>query len=582
MPFFYSHFQRFIASTHAFYWLVLLGLVLVLPSLFSGFLADDFSHAVLINHPGLLRQPDNLSFFHLFTFITGDVDRRMQLQGLSAIPWWTNANFSLVFWRPLAELTHYVDYALLKFSFLMHLHSLLWYAVLLVLIAKVYQTFCSSRLVAILAFLLFVVDATHGFTVAWLANRNALMAAVFSLVALLSHHKFRESAQFIYLGLSLVAIACSFLSAEAGISVGILLLAYAVFLDKNRGIKSLAWLLPALLVFLLWAFFYIKYHYGAFGNKAYYVDLLSSPIYYLDHFVVRFPVALAMQFNVIPLHFIGIQQVAVGVVIFVLLLGLALFTRDRRFYFFLSISFLAVIPIASAEIQERNMLFVGIAACPVLAKAILLIWRTLRASTHKIKRLVLSVFLILLLSGHILLSALIMLPMSYAPKLVATPAILGARSLPEDITGQFIVSLGMPLFDAGFLTAIRWAEQKTFPSRFWNVSTKLENSSITRIDDNHWLVKRDLGLLGGVDFLLRDQHLNPIQVGERHDLGGMFVEVKAVNSHHVPTQLLLTRYEVAMDDMKGDGVDSVDSHIYYWEKQRLIPLTLAVGEIRSF
>lgn len=583
MLFLHNQLRRAIALPHAFLWLGMLGLVLVTPSLFSGLFADDFSHAVLINYPGLLQQPDNLSFFHLFTFITDDAERRMQLQGISAIPWWTNDHFSLVFWRPLAELTHYLDYAMIKQPLLMHAHSLIWYAMLLMLVAKTYQIFCSSRLVALLAFLLFVVDATHGFTVAWLANRNALMAAVFSLLALISHHQFRETSHYVFLLLSVMAILCSFLSAEAGISVGVLLLAYALFIDKHRGIKSVVWLLPALIVFLVWAFFYITYHYGAFGNKAYYVDLLSSPLYYLEHFVERFPTALAMQFNVIPLHLMGVKHSEiVGVVIFLLLIWLAFKARDRRLYFFLSITFLAIIPIASAEIQERNMLFVGIAGCPVLATLIMMLWRSLQQDCYPLKRRFLSLSLLVLLFGHVLISAFIMLPMSYAPKIAATPAVSGARSLPANITGQHIVSLGMPLFNAGFLTAIRWAEQKTFPARFWNVSTHLNDSSIFRRSENQWIIQRQLGLLGGVDFLLRDQHLDPIRVGEKHDLGGLNIEVLAVNKAHVPTKLLVTRDSAGINTV--GGAEASDCHLYYWnqDKQRLVPLILAIGETREF
>lgn len=565
----------FFASRDSFYWLCGLGLLLMVPSLFAGFFADDFSHVVLVNNLGIVPQPDNLSLFHLFSFITEDASRREQLQAVSALPWWVNPEFRLVFWRPLAELTHYFDYRWLNAPPLMHLHSLCWYAVLLLLVMRVYKLFCSNQSIALLALFLFVVDATHGFTVAWLANRNAVMAGVFSMAALLSHHHWRQQHQWGYGVLSGLFIALSFLSAEAGISVGIFLLAYALLLDRKSVFSRGLSLLPALTLFLVWASVYHHYDYGAFGNKAYYVNLVSSPAYYLQNFISRFPEVIAIQFNFLPLHLMGIEKsylVIFGWLVMLWLMVWLVLMRRIKDVFFMLIMCLAIVPIASAEIQERNMLFVGIAACPLLA-AFLFDVRAFAQryllDGRRFKAGLAYSLIAFCIFFHGLMSALIMLPTAYAPKLLAAPAIGIAHSLPEDITDKHIISIGVPLFEAGFLSAIRWSEKLSLPRRYWNVSTHAGSTSVTRMDDYSLRIERPGGLLGGMDFLLRDRLLSPIRVGEQHHMQGLTLLVEQVNEDAVPVAIKVT---------SSLSLDADNMLLCFWQAGRLEPVSLAVSE----
>ena len=548
----------------------------MLPSLFAGLFADDFSHAVLINNPGLVLQPDNLSFFHLFSFITEDASRREQLQAISALPWWVNQEFKLVFFRPLAELSHYIDYRWIKTGWLMHLHSLLWYALLLFLVAKVYQQFCGDKNLAILAFLFFVVDATHAFTVAWLANRNAVMAAVFSMAAILLHHQSCIEYSFKKRIASTLCIACSFLSAEVGITVGVFLFFYALILDKDGWMRSLLKLWPALLVFIAWALIYRYYGYGASGNKAYYVNLITMPGFYLENFLQRFPQAMAIQFNLLPLHLIGIRGgvlTAIGLFASVVLLLFVFKQKQKSLTFFFAVTVLSIVPIASAEVQERNMLFVGIAASPLLAALILYLLHMVRNTNKKIIAILASSSMFILLCAHLFLSALIMLPSAYGPRLFAQPAIDTALSLPDDIEDKHIISFGTPLFQAGFLSAIRWTAEKPIPNRFWNVATHIQGGNVKRIDEHSLLVSREAGLLGGLDFLLRDQLINPLTPGEKHLIKGLTIEIVAVNKESVPIQLKITS-PLSLND---ETIKMV-----FWKHSKLVPMTLAVGEEKLF
>jgi hypothetical protein len=561
---------RFAESRHAFLILACIGIALVLPSLAAGLFADDFIHYVLIREGHLVKQPDNISLFHLFSFIDTSPERRLQLFGFSLTPWWVSEQFSLLFFRPLSELSHYIDYRFLQNHVpLMHFHSILWYALLLGLITHCYKLFCPTHKVALLAFLLFIADATHGFTVAWLANRNALIAATFSLLALASHHQFRETQKLPYYILSLLSITCSFLAAEAGIVVGVLLLAYALFMDKAGPLKGVQYLLPALAIFIIWFSLYKHYGYGAIGNRAYYIDPVESPALFLQNLPDRMARIIAMQFNILPVHLYKpypVFMASLGAFFLVALLVPLLRKPSRSYRFFLCILLLSIIPITSSELQDRNMLYVGIAACPLLAELIRYLW-------HLPQRLLAKGLITLIVLFHIIISALLMLPTSYGPKIMAQNSITAARSLPGDITNNTILSFGIPLLDASYTAAIRRTENLPLPQQFWNVTTSTYGLQVTRIDDHHFIMENSHGLLGGIDLMLRDMTFDPLPVGETVNMNGLLLTIDAVNAAGTPIKATL-----AIDPSIKPG----NIALYYWQASRLLPFNLGAGESRIF
>lgn len=58
--------------------------------------------------------------------------------GLGA--WWTSSHLRIVFFRPIASLTHMLDHAPCPSSpALMHLHSIAWYAALVAIVIALYR-----------------------------------------------------------------------------------------------------------------------------------------------------------------------------------------------------------------------------------------------------------------------------------------------------------------------------------------------------------------------------------------------------------------------------------------------------------
>ena len=159
-------------------------MLVALPSLAGGRVVDDHWHRITLapHDPSWssLAKP----WYELFTFYDGDPARTHRIVDMGLSPWWTDPNVTLAFFRPVAAATHLLDYRLWpSHPWIMHAHSLAWFAALVAVAAWVYRRLCPGW-VGGLAGLLFALDHNHGIPIAWIANRNALIAGVFAIACL--------------------------------------------------------------------------------------------------------------------------------------------------------------------------------------------------------------------------------------------------------------------------------------------------------------------------------------------------------------------------------------------------------------
>ncbi len=127
---------------------------------------DDYHHKLLmIDSPiKLLDSP-----IDMFSFFDGDPDRTTEIMDHGFFPWWTYKGIKGAFLRPLASITHWLDYILWPDTpLLMHAQSVLWYGVLAAAVAFLYRRFISVAWVAGLAALLYAIDDAHGTPVGFL------------------------------------------------------------------------------------------------------------------------------------------------------------------------------------------------------------------------------------------------------------------------------------------------------------------------------------------------------------------------------------------------------------------------------
>ena len=109
---------------------VLLSVLAVASSLGAGVAADDHFHQLVLGDDprwAATREP----WYELFTFFDGDPDRSGHYVDVGMTVWWARPDLVAAFFRPVAAATHLVDARLWPTTpWLMHLHSIAWYAAL--------------------------------------------------------------------------------------------------------------------------------------------------------------------------------------------------------------------------------------------------------------------------------------------------------------------------------------------------------------------------------------------------------------------------------------------------------------------
>ena len=161
-------------------------------------------------------------------------------------------------------------------------HNLAWFALLLVVVGAVYRRFSKASWVAALALLLYAIDDARAPTLGWLANRNALIAAVFGVLSFQHYIQWRETSDPRHFVISLVLLVTSLLSGEIGISTACYLGAYALTLDRNGPKKGLIALWPFALTCIIWWALYKLGNFGANNSDLNYIDPVESPLIFLS------------------------------------------------------------------------------------------------------------------------------------------------------------------------------------------------------------------------------------------------------------------------------------------------------------
>jgi hypothetical protein len=359
--------------------LVGVGLLLNLPSLWGGLEFDDLPiRATILDCHPIETEPANP--WHPFRFLNGRPELFHALVDRGLMPWWTDPDCRLGFLRPVTAATHIVDHRLWPGApWLMHLQSLAWFALLILATSHLYRRLMARSLapwVPALAALLFTVDDAHALPVVWLANRNSLLAALFGVLALVAHDRWRRDGWRPGAVLAPLALLVALLSKESAVSVGAYLLGYAAFLDEGTWRRRLATLLPCLLVGVVWHVLYRAMGFGIYGSGVY-IDPVADPAGFLREAAVRAPMLLLGQWGVpaadlgLSLSTAAFRGYLAWAVIFLLLLGgllTPLIARSRLARFWTTGMLLSLLPACVAFPSDRLLMYVGLGGMGLLAE----------------------------------------------------------------------------------------------------------------------------------------------------------------------------------------------------------------------
>ncbi len=534
-----------IASPRGWFCLLLITLALTWPALQVGWSADDYFHQFAILRPaGFEALFTHGPLLDLFRFFSPDTNRAGIDLGL--LPWWSVTDGRGAFLRPVTAMTHIVDYALWpRHAALMHAHSLAWYVALVLGVARLYRMLEAAPAVAAIAALLYAIDDAHATPAAWLANRNAVVAAVFGVLAIIAYVRSRRGGGWRFSVLSALMLAVALLAGESGIAALAYIAAYALCVDGGSRRIRAASLLPHILVVIVWRIVWSLAGYGVDGIGVY-VDPLADPIRFVGEAAWRVPCLLAgltafppadiytVAGLFLPLAaMIGVVVVAAAIAAAALALLWRAVREDAvgRFYFVAML--LSIPPICAMVPSDRLLNFAGIGAFGCIARIVAAwsrprdrdanagAWRTNASRTARTGVIVLVIC-------HLLIAPVAMLVRSTMP--------VGPRSLLEsiqlhlpadaDLAGKTVIVVNPPVaLPIGYLTIRRAADGLSTPAHLRVLGPSLHNVTCERIDERTLLIRPDGGyLLEPMDTLCRGPN-HPLRAGDVIELSDMTIEI---------------------------------------------------------
>jgi hypothetical protein len=365
--------------------LVFVGVVLRLPSIWVGFGMDDFAQLAMLG--GVY--PAERAPWDLFTFSDGSRAEVQRLMDRGSLAWWSDPSLRLSALRPLSSLLTWLDVQVFGHrAALHHVHTLVWWAVMALVISRLLLRLLPARW-AVLAFALYVLDECHTYPIGWLANRNAIVSATFGFAAVLAHVRWREDGRRGQAWLAALCLALALAGGEYGLCAVAYVGAYELAGVARSNRTWRAWV-PLVCVLVVWAVVHRAFGYGSQGSTVY-VDPLREPGAWVQAALVRVPILVADMLLAIPTGKLAFfpdlmrMQALLGPLALAVVGGLvpgALkrlpVDQRRRLAFACLAAFLSLLPVASSFVSARLLLIPGVAGHVVVAALVLDGWDAAR------------------------------------------------------------------------------------------------------------------------------------------------------------------------------------------------------------
>jgi hypothetical protein len=513
-------------------WIVAtLAVLLALPCVTSGFRLDDHLHRFYL---GLWRAGTPLGpWWDLYQAAEGDPTLTRARMDLGYTPWWTLPELRVRFLRPVSAATHLVDATLWPTSpVTMHVHSLAWAFALVAATARLYGRLFAGAGVAAIAAVLYAVDEAHVTPIGWIAQRNALVAALFCVLALLAHDRWRRAGWRPGAWLGPLVFALALFSAEIAVAGIALVGAHALCLDEGpRRARAIA-VAPWLAVVVVWRVLYQTFGYGAYGSGLY-LDPVREPATFLARMPERlsalvlgdltWPSAEAWGLGPAPPWMPALLTVLV-IAALALALGRA-GLRDRRVWFCALAYAGALVPCAAVPASDRMLLLAGVPGSGLVALAIVHAFARGRWLAHVVGAV--------LVVRHGLVAA-IEVPARIAalPEELEAAQRVAVDSLPADaaLAEQDLVLVNSPpSFVGAYVWMYRLGTDAAVPKKLRPLGST-DRAVIVSRPDAHTLVLQPVGGYLGDPFsqLVRSAS-HPFAPGERVELDGLALTVVAVH-----------------------------------------------------
>lgn len=549
-------------------WVVLaIAVALAAPALTATFTADDHVQRIVSREdtgiPGLPSMP-----MDRFVFANGATDTSTVLRDVGMYPWYVDPNLKLAFRRPVSSLTHALDTALWPENATIQLaHNLAWHALCLVLVWLLYRRLfvpagtSSASWIAVLALAVYALDDARGPVVGWIANRNALVALVLAVPALLVHDRWRREGWSPGRWLAPLLFAVSLGAGESSISIVGYLVAHALWLDRGTWRQRVLALAPYLVVVIVWRVIYAHLGYGVAGSGIY-LDPGADPSAFLSAAGTRIPYLLTGQLGLPWSDLASLYPIldVVGVMMLVAFLTIALvgmacarlLRRDPVSRFFATGMLFAAIPIASTFPADRLLSFVGLGAMGLIAQLIAaaLRHRELLGSSRG-RRAACVVVAILMVLVHLVLSPPLLVLRSRGMIAVAQVIDRADAGIPSDpgVADKTVIVVTTPSDAlAGYIPIMRESRGQPRPKHLLWLATGTTALTLERVDAATVRITAPDGLLRHeIDQMMRSPRVRPFSVGDQIALPTVTIVIEAVTSDARPSRVR-ARFAVPLED----------------------------------
>ena len=542
-----AHLARILAMKAATGWCVLLGVVFSAGSLRIGLFGDDFFHAAILRD---LDVPHPTSgHFDLFRFANGDPRSGHALMNFGQFPWTADPAARLAFFRPLSAATHVLDYALWPDApWLMHAHSLFWFALTLLAAGAAYRRFLGPTWLAGFATLLFAIDDTHAPAIAWVANRNVFLAFALAFPVLLLHDRRRKGGAPVLPWLGAALFVLALLAGESALAIVAYLVAYAIHLDSGSWKSRAASIAPYAVLIVLWRLAYSHLGYGVSGSGVY-LDPGRHPLEFLAALPRRLPLLLLGALGAPRSDFASLYEylgpaalpaVVAGATVTLLLLAGAAYRTWRGspvVRFFTTGMLLAMLPVCAAPIGDRLLVFASFGALGLVANMI--------AGAVTVGERVAAGYLVVF---HVVLAPL---------QLVVRTGLINYEqgideadvTIPEtpDVTSKTVVLVNPPNDAvACYIPILRAVRGEPMPARLRALADVVEDLDVTRVDERTIRVKPADGFLGHELERMVRSNIRGFSIGSTVDLDGMRVTITALTPDGRPGEAEF-RFDSSLD-----------------------------------
>jgi len=553
--------------------------LLGLTSIFSGLSLDDYIARAAMVRSDSLPQFLNRSPLDAFSFTTRNNPIAMR-EGMERgiWPWWTAHEYKIAFCRPLASLTHWFDYNTFKDAYwAMHLHSIIWYALLVLVATCAYRRFLPAPWIAGMAALLYAIDSGHGLGVAYISNRHAILTTLCSILALICYDSWRRN-QDTRAGAAASLFYCiGLLTGESTVSLCAYLFSYAVFIEKGSFWKKLTPLIPFAVITIIWRLIYAAYSFSVAGTSLY-VDPLHDTASFVASFLPRILALLLSQFiwshavltNFLPQNLVPVYCV---VAIFILLLmycAVRPLMNNASIRFFGLGTALSMVPFCTALPDDRLLMLPGFGAIGIIAAFLAAVGDRAAASCFntRLRRTMAVLFFMV----HFILAPVQFQTNAFIVYLLQNPVnkITEAISKCSLTPDTKVVLLNAPMDITVTYVFFTLMERGVIPPPMLLLSAGETDVVVNRTDDRTLHLHLREGLCGAVVFE-RVFRGNPtaIKIGDTFDLPDVSVLVEGLTSDGRPADLSYTfKQPLETSAMKW----------FYCTGQGLRPFTLpAVG-----